>query len=97
MNKVTATSPCVIKQAGVASVASGIITQGEPRPSPPGVEREKTRLKMKTAGKFHGQGLVSGLQLCSASGVIECGGELFAPDAATAYVEFFLSHTVTGR
>jgi hypothetical protein len=48
---------------------------------------------MKTAGKFHGQGLVSGLQLCSASGVIECAGELFAPDAATAYVEFFLSHT----
>ena len=47
---------------------------------------------MKGKGKFHGQGLLSGLQLCRASGVIECAGEVFTPDAASAYVEFYLSH-----
>lgn len=41
--------------------------------------------------KFLGRGRVSGLQLCSVGGV-QCAGELFVPDAATAYVEFYLSH-----
>ena len=41
-------------------------------------------------------GTARGVQLCSASEVGEAGitiaGETFVPDAATAYVEFFLSH-----
>ena len=41
----------------------------------------------------HGRAKGRGVQLCSAAkNAIEIAGQVFVPDAATAYVEFFLSH-----
>lgn len=50
---------------------------------------------MKTI--LHHRGVAAGplrsIQLCSATKAIEIAGQVFVPDAATAYIEFFMAHS----